>query len=1094
MQDAFNIHEGSVVFQNWEVTRRIGFGASGTVYDIRKSDSFIENTSVVKVIYIPPDYSMEELLKAEGMSSKEITDYVRDIVDTLIDEVKIMISLKEFPYIVRCEDHELICSEDETQWCILIRMEKLTPLLEYRQAHPMTERDVLKLAMDMAKTLQLFEKNGGIIHRDIKPQNLFVSPYGDYKLGDFGIARICSAAASAMSRKGTEEYMAPEVYWNEEYDRTVDVYSLGLVLYQLLNKNRLPFFPLEGSYNRSDRETAFNTRMNRKTPIKPPVNASSEFANIILKMCAPKPEDRYWSASDLLSDLQQVKPSDTLLGEEKIEARSNGKSVTLGGNQNYITRPLFPSKGKLKPTENTGSGTNKKSDGNKEREAERAPKESSAYPKELGSSSEYREPIAHTAPERIFPRTEENESQKREHKDNYKTAGRTPITSKKKTSSTRKIQSGRSYNPENDNLKKNIRNWRKVMLLVATALVVCAGVIIPLVRGHKYSLKVTGGSGTGKYTAGSIVNISADSIAGSAFSGWKAEGISLTEEELSAGKLTITMPRSNASITASYEKIGYKLKVKGAEGSGTYYCGDTVKLHADDSEAFTEWIVTKGRPGLDEDDLSQEDLEFEMPAEDVTISLHNQYTLTVNGGSGFGRYDEGDEIFVSADEQIGSTFTGWTAENYQISGEEISASSFTVVMPNHDVTISAIYEGNYYSLTVNGADGTGLYAYNESIALQADDIELFEQWTIDNGTLDISDEALTSSTLSFIMPAEDVVVTMHSKEDDGPVAKIDYVIPARKKAYRAAFLIPGSLGDHSIWDSANEGLSALKKQLGQGVFEYDILEMGDSVSDMGKYSGWFQSAAEGGSYDVIITGSWIALSALEEAMESYPDQKFILFDEVYDFSYGGDNLYNLLFNQNESAYLAGACAALLSEENRICFLGGMETDKVNDCLTGFTEGARAVKPAIQIDASYLGNDYDISGAKELAKTMFRNGADVGFSVAGEAGKGMLEAASETGSLVIGSGADEASISPSFSRYITTSTIKRVCVGLTRAIQLDMVDRLDYGTAETLGLSDRCVGLVEDTHYMDMVPEEIREQVTQLKERIADGQITVSSSR
>ncbi len=252
MQEVFNIREGSVVFQNWEVIRKIGFGASGTVYEIRKSDSFIENTSVVKVFYIPPDYSMEEQLKSEGMSTSQITEYVRDIVDTLIDEVKIMISLKEFPYIVRCEDHELICAEDESQWCILIRMEKLTPLMEHRLAHPMTERDVLKLATDMAKTLQLFERNGGIIHRDIKPQNLFVSPYGDYKLGDFGIARICSAAASAMSRKGTEEYMAPEVYWNELYDSTVDIYSLGLVLYQLLNKNRLPFFPLVGSYNRSD--------------------------------------------------------------------------------------------------------------------------------------------------------------------------------------------------------------------------------------------------------------------------------------------------------------------------------------------------------------------------------------------------------------------------------------------------------------------------------------------------------------------------------------------------------------------------------------------------------------------------------------------------------------------------------------------------------------------------------------------------------------------------------------------------------------------------------------------------------------------------
>lgn len=81
-----------------------------------------------------------------------------------------------------------------------------------------------------------------IIHRDIKPENIFVSRFGEFKLGDFGIARETGSALRAdYPKKGTFSYMAPEMYKGEEYDARVDIYSLGIVLYKLCNHNRLPF-------------------------------------------------------------------------------------------------------------------------------------------------------------------------------------------------------------------------------------------------------------------------------------------------------------------------------------------------------------------------------------------------------------------------------------------------------------------------------------------------------------------------------------------------------------------------------------------------------------------------------------------------------------------------------------------------------------------------------------------------------------------------------------------------------------------------------------------------------------------------------------
>ena len=76
----------------------------------------------------------------------------------------------------------------------------------------------------------------------MKPENIFVSRFGDFKLGDFGIAREQAHTMSNMSKKGTYSYMAPEIYKGEKYDSSIDIYSLGIVLYKLMNQTGCLFF------------------------------------------------------------------------------------------------------------------------------------------------------------------------------------------------------------------------------------------------------------------------------------------------------------------------------------------------------------------------------------------------------------------------------------------------------------------------------------------------------------------------------------------------------------------------------------------------------------------------------------------------------------------------------------------------------------------------------------------------------------------------------------------------------------------------------------------------------------------------------------
>lgn len=119
--------------------------------------------------------------------------------------------------------------------------------------YPPTEADVIRLGIDMCRALEVCAKEN-IIHRDIKPSNIFVSEHGDYKLGDFGVARHLEASCRELSKKGTYDYMAPEVYRDSVYDARADIFSLGIVLYKLMNNGRIPFLPPAPGTHRLQRQ------------------------------------------------------------------------------------------------------------------------------------------------------------------------------------------------------------------------------------------------------------------------------------------------------------------------------------------------------------------------------------------------------------------------------------------------------------------------------------------------------------------------------------------------------------------------------------------------------------------------------------------------------------------------------------------------------------------------------------------------------------------------------------------------------------------------------------------------------------------------
>ena len=295
----------AAVLDGWNITRLLGAGSYGKVFEIERSEFGQTYRAALKVITVPQSSAEVRSVISEGMSVSQAEAYFHGIVEELMHEFSIMFKLKGTANIVSCEDLRVLEHPDGIGWDILIRMELLHPLLPYVYQNPMARRDIIRLGIDICKALELCQRYN-IIHRDIKPENIFISDNGDYKLGDFGIARTIERTTSGLSKKGTYSYMAPEVYAGREYGFSVDTYSLGLVLYRMLNKNRGPFLPQPPeAITFSSREQALARRMSGEA-LPRPFYGEGRLGEIVLKACAFDPKDRYSSPQQLRQELEAI--------------------------------------------------------------------------------------------------------------------------------------------------------------------------------------------------------------------------------------------------------------------------------------------------------------------------------------------------------------------------------------------------------------------------------------------------------------------------------------------------------------------------------------------------------------------------------------------------------------------------------------------------------------------------------------------------------------------------------------------------------------------------------------------------------------------
>ncbi|MGN0486544.1 MAG: protein kinase [Acutalibacteraceae bacterium] len=310
------------VWPEWRVEKEIGRGSFAAVYRCVKEENGAKEYCAVKVISVPQDGYGTDEVRTENMSEEETKIYYKEIADDLVKEIEILRALKGTENIVEIYDAKVVEKEKAVGWTIYIRMELLTDLNTYMCDKKLSEDEIIKLGTDLSRGLAVCHK-AKIIHRDIKPENIFVDDRGNFKLGDFGVARQLEKTQCSVSVKGTYNYMSPEVYAGKKCDGKSDMYSLALVMYKLLNHNRLPFLdPNKQIVRFSERQAAFKRRI-KGEKLPPIAGISDELNAVILQACAFKSADRQKNIEEFAKELE-------LIGKGKKKIRlSRGRIVAV---------------------------------------------------------------------------------------------------------------------------------------------------------------------------------------------------------------------------------------------------------------------------------------------------------------------------------------------------------------------------------------------------------------------------------------------------------------------------------------------------------------------------------------------------------------------------------------------------------------------------------------------------------------------------------------------------------------------------------------------------------------------------------------------
>lgn len=240
--------------------------------------------------------------------------------------------------------------------------------------------------------------------------------------------------------------------------------------------------------------------------------------------------------------------------------------------------------------------------------------------------------------------------------------------------------------------------------------------------------------------------------------------------------------------------------------------------------------------------------------------------------------------------------------------------------------------------------------------------------------------------------------------------------------------------------------------------------------------------------DVIIAVGIAYAVAVDKVAREFPDVNFTVIDSIVDLP----NVRSVTFREDEGSFIVGALAAMKSEAGQIGFMGGMDIPLIRRFSRGYREGASYINPDIKIIENYVGVTpaawNDPIKASELARGQYGRGADIVFHAAGPSGLGVIQAAKDTGNLVIGVDSNQNGIAPG---SVLTSMLKRVDVAVYTSIK-ETLDGSWTPGLQVLGISDGGVDYALDEHNADLISDDEKKRLDEIKQKIVSGEISLEN--
>ncbi|MEN8906775.1 MAG: serine/threonine-protein kinase [Clostridiales bacterium] len=334
------IYKYEPLWGDWKIEEILGRGSVGNVYKLSRDFFGEKQYSAVKVISIPTDEQYNMFISSSGHSNDSKV-FFEDLAKEIAKEINLLYQLKGHSNIIAYEDHMIKNVDDK--WHIFIRMEYAECLSNYIKSKTFSRKQILKLGIDICSALE-FCHSRGIMHRDVKEENIFVSINSNaFKLGDFSVSKETTALNMAQTKVGTLNYMPPEIINGKTYNKTVDMYSLGLVLYKLFSNGRLPFLPKHPDpISFTDIEQAYIRRL-KGDIIPKPDGLRDDISKIILKTCDYDPNKRYQNVETLKRSLEKIyynMASSSNNSQQNSNYNISSTNNTSSSNLESITVPI----------------------------------------------------------------------------------------------------------------------------------------------------------------------------------------------------------------------------------------------------------------------------------------------------------------------------------------------------------------------------------------------------------------------------------------------------------------------------------------------------------------------------------------------------------------------------------------------------------------------------------------------------------------------------------------------------------------------------------------------------------------------------------